>query len=140
MDNYKRAEKRLRNFNVDKTYLESLEKKLQLMEEEYSITGVSYDNIGGSTGVSDVVGNVVARVVDDKTELEMRIKRISLKLEHLANVLNSLTEKEKTVIVMFYIEHKQMWKIRQAICYEKTQTNAIKNDAMAKVVRGLYGE
>ena len=95
MDNYKRAEKRLRNFNVDKTYLESLEKRLQLMEEEYSITGVSYDNIGGSTGVSDVVGNVVARVVDDKTELEMRIKRISLKLEHLANVLNSLTEKEK---------------------------------------------
>ena len=93
MDNYKRAEKRLRNFNVDKTYLESLEKELQLMEEEYSITGVSYDNIGGRTGVSDVVGNVVARVVDDKTELEMRIKRIRLKLENLANVLNSLTEK-----------------------------------------------
>lgn len=140
MDKYKKAERRLINLNMDKAYLQAQENKLKLLEEEYNISGVSFDGVGSSGEISDTTGNTALNIFEQRVEVERVIKRVGHRIDHLEDVLENLTDKERTILVMFYVEHQPMWKIRKTICYEKTQTNKIKSEAMAKLVRGLYGE
>lgn len=140
MDKYTKLEKTLRNLEMDKMYLESLEKDLKILELEYSIKGVNFDSIGGGCGISDTTATTAIRLADRKQELELRIARKKNELEHLENVLKCLTETEYKVIILFYVKYKPFWVIAREVDYSITQVKRIKKDAMNRIMRGMYGE
>lgn len=140
MDNYNRIEQRLRNLDLDKLYLCSLEKDLQLLELEYQITGVSYDGVGGSGDISDSTGDKAANIIEKKKRIELRMARHSKEIEHLERVLELLTETEYIVVTMYYCKYKPIWFIAKEVDFSISQVKRIKKDAMTRLVRGVYGE
>lgn len=140
MDKHKKVERRLRNLEMERMYLESLEKDLKLIELEYEINGINYEKIGEDNSISDITGDKAVKLMQKRQELELRIARKKNEIEHIEGVLSKLTETERTVITMWYTEYKPHWKIAQEVGYSVSQVKRIKKDAIEKIIIGLYGD
>lgn len=140
MDKYKNVERRLRNLEMEKTYLIYLEKDLKLLELEYEISGINYEKVGGNNNISDITGDKAVKLMQKRQELELKIARKKNEIEHIEGVLSKLTETERKIITMWYIEYKPHWKIAQEVGYSVSQVKRIKKDAIEKIMVGLYGD
>lgn len=140
MGNYTKAESRLRNINMDRIYVESLKAKLELIELEYNVRGIAYDGIGGGGGTSDVTGDTAINIMDNKQDIELKVKQKESEISHLDNILSCLTVTEEKIIKLYYIRYKPYWSIARDVDYSISQVKRIKKDAMLKIIRGLYGE
>lgn len=140
MDNYNETKKRLQLWELNKVYLESLKEKLELLEKEYGLQGISYDGIGGGSGEpSDSTGDTAMRLADKRRKLEYDIAKETQELHHLERVISKLTEAEKKIIIMFYPNRKSIKFIAKELTYSDIQIKRIKKEAMLKVIVGLYG-
>lgn len=137
---YSQAEDKIRNLGPDKVRLAFLKKELKQLELEYGGRGVNYDGIGGGTGVSDTTGDLAVRVAEQREDIELKITKLSLKIQHIEAVLVTLTEFQLQVILKFYTEGKQLWKIGDELSMSRSTAKRIKKSAMDRVIRGLYGE
>ncbi len=125
---------------MEKIYLIYLEKALELLELEYEISGINYEKVGENNNISDITGEKAVKLIQKRQELELKIARKKNEIEHIEGVLSKLTETERTVITMWYIEYKPHWKIAQEVGYSVSQVKRIKKDAIEKIIVGLYGD
>ncbi len=140
MNSRAKAEKELRELYFNQAYLESLEHEIVVLNYEYGLRGVAYDGIGGGSGEpGDSTGDQAAKLVDARVAIDRKIARYKNKINHIESVLALLTERERKVTLMYYIEYKPWWKIAQEIGYSIRQAQRIKEDALEKVSIGLYG-
>ena len=140
MDKHKRLEKYLKGLDIDREYLAYLKKQLELMEYEYGLTGITYGGVP-SGNISDTTGNQAVNIADNKIDLELRIKRLEIEINHIDNLIEQLTDKERTIIKLYYFKpYKPIWYIQQQIHHSKEQTLRIKSAALDKLIRGMYGE
>lgn len=141
MDRKKRLEQYLKGLDIDREYLVYLKKKLELLEYEYGLTGISYDSPIQSGSISDTTGNQAVSIADERVKTELSIKRLELEIQHIDNLINQLTDKEALIVKLYYFKpYKPLWYIQQQIHHSKEQTIRIKSAALDKLMRGLYGE
>ena len=140
MDRYKQTEQRLRDIYIEMGYLEHLKKALEILEYEYGAKGISYDGIGGSSGISDDTGSLATRLADKKVELNIAIMKMEHKIKYLQETVDRLTPDEATVIRAYYIKNYPIYKIAAEMMASTATVNRLKARAMNRLIRGLYGE
>lgn len=138
--NKKKVESRLRNLEIDKSYIDYLKKELELLEEEYGLHSTGTGEGSKSNSISDTVGNQASNIADTKEELELRLKRAQARIDHLENLITKLTDTEAKVITLYYLNYRPLWYIAGQVQFSTRQVQRIKDDAIGRLVRGMYGE
>lgn len=140
MDRYKQTEQRLRDIYIEMGYLDHLKKSLEILEYEYGAKGISYDGIGGSSGISDDTGSLAVKLADKRTELKIAIMKMDHRIKYLQETIDRLTTEEAQVIRFYYIKNYPIYKIAAEMMASTATVNRLKARAMNRLIRGLYGE
>ena len=140
MDRYKQTEQRLRDIYIEMGYLDHLKKSLEILEYEYGAKGISYDGIGGSSGISDDTGSLAVKLADKRTELKISIMKMEHRVKYLQETIDRLTTEEAQVIRFYYIKNYPIYKIAAEMMASTATVNRLKARAMNRLIRGLYGE
>ena len=140
MDRYKQTEQRLRDIYIEMGYLDHLRKSLEILEYEYGAKGISYDGIGGSSGISDDTGSLAVKLADKRTELKISIMKMEHRVKYLQETIDRLTTEEAQVIRFYYIKNYPIYKIAAEMKASTGTVNRLKARAMNRLIRGLYGE
>lgn len=139
MTKYETIEKRLINLDIDKVRLKALNDELELIELEYSLKGIVYDGIGGSSSISDSTGDTAIALAEKKIDIQLKIARLTKEIEHMEGILSKLTDTERDTVLLYYPKHKKYHVIAREVGYSISQVKRIKKDAMDKIERGIYG-
>jgi len=139
-DKKQKVESRLRNLEIDKSYVDYLKKELELLEEEYGLHSSGLGEGGKSNSISDNTGNQAANLIDRKEETELRLKRAMARINHIETLITKLTDTEESVIRLYYMEYKPLWYISGQVKFSQRQVQRIKDDALGRLIRGMYGE
>ena len=140
INHYNLVEDKLRYYLLDQVYLESLYNDLALLELEYSISGISYDGIGGSSGVSDMTSQTAMRLGHRRMELEIKIATAVKEQQHISRAIDNLNCKEMQIIQGYYFKGKQLASIAIEMYLSISQVKNHKREAMKKLIRQFYGE
>lgn len=136
-----KVESRLRNLEIDKSYVDYLKKELELLEEEYGLHGTGLSDGGGNpNSISDNTGNQAATLMDRKEEVDLRLKRAIARINHVETLITKLTDTEEAVVRLYYMEYKPLWYISGQVKFSQRQVQRIKDDALGRLIRGMYGE
>ena len=90
--------------------------------------------------ISDSTGNQAIEIADKRIDMELRLRRARAKVNHLEALIDKLTETEATVVRLYYLHYKPMWYISQQVKFSQRQVQRIKDDALQRLMRGVYGE
>ena len=133
-------ESRLRNLEIDKQYVSYLEEQLKILNDEYGLKGNGIGEYVSSGTISDSTGNQAIEIADKRIDMELRLRRARAKVNHLETLIDKLTETEATVVKLYYFHYKPMWYISQQVKFSQRQVQRIKDDALQRLMRGVYGE
>ena len=101
----KAAVKELRNYNGYKVKAENLQERIKALNE-VSSPGISYDGIRVDSGFRNTVENSLITRIDKIEELERTLKITLANIAIIERALDSLTEDERKVLELMYIDRR----------------------------------
>jgi len=132
---YRQIEGILYNYKLIKASIENNKLKLQNLELEDGTTAISYEEPGSRTNkFHSVTENAAIKNIERKEKLKKKIAIDTNTIQMIDNALNALTELERTIIEMFYIENMEWWKVAAKVHYSEGWCKAKRNEAIKKML------
>lgn len=108
---YKHIEGLLYNYKTIKAAINHNRIKLETLDIEDGLSSITHNEPTSKTNkISSLTENTALRRIEIKEDLKRKIEIESNKLRLIDNALEGLTEVERDIITLFYIEGKQ-WEI-----------------------------
>ena len=141
MIGYKSVEKLLYNYRIYKANISIKCEEIKELLENDGMRGISYEGISTSrtNNTSDMTGEVAATNVIDIERLKEEKGALENRLHILDTLIEGLTDTERTVITMKYIEGRQWWEIAYKLKYSERQCRNIRKEAIEKIRTGIGG-
>ena len=133
---------RLRNLEAERRALVNIPDRIKALEISFgAIRAVATDGEPVSGGTSRREELLLENIAE-RDELKHNLRITRAEVRQVENALNSLSPEEKTVIEKFYINRPQNhveW-LCQELHIERTQVYRIKDQALIKMARQLFGQ
>ncbi len=132
---------RLKDYNARLVAVESIPEQIKSLELQYSsIRSAIKDEMpvkGGTCAREDALLNNIAKREELKLNLEIAEREISITKKGLS----VLTEQERRVLTLFYVDRPKdyMKKLCDEMMFEKTKIYQIKDEALRKFTKAVYG-
>lgn len=141
---YKEIEYKLYNYNMFKIGIENLKKEIEYLEsdEVRSLNAITYDEerTGKTNKISNVIESTMLSISEKILFKEMNIKRLENKIQAIDRALEVLTDIEREVIKLRYIEGKQWYIVAYNVNYNERWCKELRKRAIDKLIIGIYGE
>ena len=132
---YRQIEGILYNYKLIKASIENNKLKLQNLELEDGTTAISYEEPSSKTNkFHSITENAAIKNIERKEKLKKKIAIDTNTIQMIDNALNVLTELERTIIEMFYIENMEWWKVAAKVHYSEGWCKAKRNEAINKML------
>ncbi len=132
---YRQIEGMLYNYKLIKASIENNKLKLQNLELEDGTTAISYEEPSSKTNkFHSITENAAIKNIERKEKLKKKIAIDTNTIQMIDNALNALTELERTIIEMFYIENMEWWKVAAKVHYSEGWCKAKRNEAINKML------
>lgn len=93
-----------------------------------------------SSGSQDKIGDDVAILLDDKSELETLLQQYSEKRKHIIEQIESMPDnRHLTVLSLVYLEYKELWEVPNETNYTYTYVKNLHSAAL-KDFEKRYGK
>lgn len=141
MDNRKQVIDRLRKLNDKKAALENLPEQIQMLEMSFSaVRAARTDSTpvsGGTSHREDAMLNNIMRRDELMEDLEYTRREVEILERNIA----ALKPNEQRALELFYIngERRATERFMEEVGYSESQVNRIKNAAVDRLTRRLYG-
>lgn len=139
IDKYAKVKELLQNYEIIKISIANIEKEIEYIKEDIAIRGISYDGV--STSPTNEIKSIVESTILAKEEkinyLQHLIKRHQININKIDDVLNNLTETERTIIIDRYMHHKYWYQITPKVFLEERQCRRKLKSAMDKMIIGV---
>lgn len=132
----------LRTLEAAEQSLRNIPEELAMLEYQFeTIEASQTDRVIVSGGFCDREAALVANIEKRET-LSKNLEMTKIKVEMIKRALSTLTDTEREVIRRFFIrsERGAVYSLMDALGYERTQIYKIRNIAVKKLLRALYGE
>lgn len=144
---YSQVEGTLYNYKIIKASIENNKLKLENLEledPEDGMSGISYGEPSSKTNkISSVVESAAIRNMERKEiakkELGKAIRKETNRLKIIDNALTGLSDIEKNIIAMFYIEDKTWLEVAEEINYSQSWCQELRCMAMEKILLIING-
>ena len=133
---------RLRNLEAERRALVNIPDRIKALEISFgAIRAVATDGEPVSGGTSRREELLLENIAE-RDELKHNLRITRAEVRQVENALNSLSPEEKTVIDKFYINRPQnhVESLCQELHIERTQVYRIKDQALIKMARQLFGQ
>ena len=132
---YRQIEGILYNYKLIKASIENNKLKLQNLELEDGTTAISYEEPSSKTNkFHSITENAAIKNIERKEKLKKKIAIDTNTIQMIDNALNALTELERAIIEMFYIENMEWWKVAAKVHYSEGWCKAKRNEAINKML------
>ncbi len=144
---YSQVEGILYNYKLIKASIENNKLKLEnieLEDPEDAMPSTSYGEPSSKTNkINRAVENAAMRNIEKKErikkELNRNIKRETNKIKIINNALTGLSEIEKSIVTMFYIEDKTWMQVADEMNYSTSWCQELRCMAMDKILLIING-
>lgn len=138
---YKRIERLLYNYNMLRINIQIADKQLENLKEEDGMHAINYDKgkISNTFKVNCPTEETAIKNIEKETLIVEKREKLISKLETLQLLISGLSDIERKIIDMYYIEGKQWWQIAYEVKYSERHCRRIRSDAIGKLAVGLYG-
>lgn len=137
----KEAADKLRNYTARQQAVSNIAEQIRSLEiKAVSIRSASADGTpvqgGGSGREEAMLNNIVTRA-----ELERQLEQARIWCSTVESALSVLTEQERLVLDRFYIHPARgnLDRLCEELCLEKSRVYRIKDQAIERFTRALYG-
>ena len=114
---------------------------LELEDLEDGVSAITYGEPSSKTNkFNSVVENATIKNIERKENLKKKIAIDTNTIHMIDNALNALTELERTIIEMFYIENMEWWKVAAEVHYSEGWCKAKRNEAINKILATINGK
>lgn len=138
---YNQIEGILYNYKMIKASIENNKLKLQNMELEDGTKAITYGEPGSKTNKINNITEVAAiKNIEKKERLKRKIALDTNKIKMIDNALQGLSELERTIIEMFYIENLEWWKVAAKVCYSEGWCKAKRREAINRILFSINGQ
>jgi len=138
---YSQIEGTLYNYKLIKASIENNKLKLDNLELEDGTTAIVYGEPSSKTNkFNSITENAALKNIERKERLKKRIAIDTNTIQMIDNALNALTELERTIIEMFYIENMEWWKVAAKVHYSEGWCKAKRNEAINKMLFTINGK
>lgn len=138
---YRQIEGILFNYKIIKASIKNNKLKLANLETEDGVTAINYDDEPSNTNkFNSVVENATLKNVERKDRIKRKIAKDMNTIQMIDNALAALTEIERTIIEMFYIEDLEWWKVAAKVCYSEGWCKAKRNEAINRILFTINGD
>lgn len=140
MNNYKKVEKMLYEYNMLKISIENMEEEIKFIEEDIGVGGIDYESPSSNTNkISSTTESTVLGRMEKIEYLEQQIEKHARQIEKINRTIKGLTETQKQVIVERYINGKQWYEVAGVVFRGERQCRTIRTEAINKMIVGIYG-
>lgn len=140
-DYYKGTEKILYNYNYLKANLEIKLKELQEIEKDDGVRAVDFEGISTckTYRISQPVEDMAILNLEMINSITKNINKLKSKINSIEKSLNLLSDEERGIIQMKYIDSMNWIQISEKVNISGRQAQRIKNNAINKIKVGLFG-
>lgn len=109
--------------------------KLETLEARDGLRGIGYSDSSSKTNnTSSIVESAAIKNIEIREELERKILLDTQKIRLIDNAIEGLTELEKEVITLFYIDDKNWDYVADKVGYSKSWVVEKRKQAIEKMV------
>ncbi|ABR48735.1 putative sigma factor [Alkaliphilus metalliredigens QYMF] len=147
--NYRQVEGILYNYKIIKASIENYKLKLENLELEFDIDdgmkGISYGEPTSKTNkINRTTENNALKNIERKDRIKRDLERkISLetnKIKMVDNALDALSDVERTIINMFYIENLEWYKVAGKVCYSEGWCKEKRKESINRILFTINGK
>lgn len=147
--NYRQVEGILYNYKIIKASIENYKLKLENLELEFDIddgmNGISYGEPTSKTNkINRITENNALKNIERKErirkDLERKISLETNKIKMLDNALDALSDVERTIINMFYIENLEWYKVAGKVCYSEGWCKEKRKESINRILFTINGK
>lgn len=138
---YRATEKLLYSYKVFQVNIENMQSELEEMKSESHLKGVCFE--GEPIQSSDISNPTEKNGLKNISREEMLLKRIESakkKIKTINRSIACLSETEKKIVKMKYIEGKQWYKVAYAANYNERWCKEIRKRAIRKLAIAIFGD
>lgn len=145
---YRQVEGILYNYKIIKASIENNKLKLENLEWEEDIDdgvgAISYGEPSSKTNkisrTTEIIAiNNIEKKEKARKELKRKIAIESNKIKMIDNALNALTDLERTIIEMFYIENLEWYKVAGKVCYSEGWCKEKRKETINRILYTING-
>lgn len=125
--------KKLRNYKELKADIVAIDIELAELNETIGIGAQQYTERVQSSNVGSAVEDQIERKMDKEEELEKLKAFKSREIMRIDNALSVLTEDEKEILTMSFIEKAKYWKIQDKFHISYPRIKQIEGEAVRKI-------
>lgn len=131
----------LKDYRMMQINIINMEKEIEYLSEQDGITGIECgDGSGGSGGFKSVTERTALRNIDEIEKLRGKIRLGNLEIETINRLLDGLTETERQIIKVKYIDGLPWWQVAYSVGYSEKHAQKIRRRSINKMVVGVYGK
>ncbi|KNF06988.1 DNA-directed RNA polymerase specialized sigma subunit, sigma24 [Gottschalkia purinilytica] len=138
---YKSTEKLLYNYNMLKVSIENMNAEIRELESESGVTSIDYESekIAPTNKIGNPTEEVAIKNITSIDLLKKRIEKTQDKIDKMDRAIEKLSESEKQIITMRYIDGKQWFEIAYEANYNERWCKELRKRAIKKLTIGVYG-
>lgn len=138
---YRQVEGTLYNYKMIKASIENNKLKLENMELEDGSKAITYGEPSGKTNkISKITETAAMKNIERKEKLKRKIALDTNQIKMIDNALQGLSDLERTIIEMFYIENLEWWKVAAQVCYSEGWCKAKRREAINRILFSINGQ
>lgn len=138
---YKSTESLLYNYNMLKVSIENMKIEIEEVREEDGMTAIEYstEKTSPTFKITSQTEDTAIKNIEYADLLKRRIELTQNKITRLDNAIEVLPETEKEIIVKYYIEGKEWWKVAGEVHCNERWCRELRKRAINKISVGIYG-
>lgn len=137
---YSQVEGILYNYKMIKASIENNKLKLENMELEDGSKAITYGQPSSKTNkISNITECAAMKNIEKKDKLKKKITLDTNNIKMIDNALKGLSELERTIIEMFYIEDLEWWKVAAKVCYSEGWCKTKRREAINRILFSING-
>jgi len=138
---YSQIEDILYNYKMIKASIENNKLKLENMELEDGSKAITYGEPNSNTNkINSITEKAAIKNIERKEKLKRNIALDTNKIKMIDNAIQGLSELERTIIEMFYIENLEWWKVAAKVCYSEGWCKAKRREAINRILFSINGD
>lgn len=140
-DYYKGTEKILYNYNYLKANLEIKLKELQEIKLDDGLRAVDFEGVSTckTYKISQPVEDMAILNIERINSITENVKKLKSKINSIEMSLSLLSDEEREIIQMKYIDSMNWIQISNKVNISERQAHRIKHNAINKIKIGLFG-